>query len=657
MTPEELAKRLKDIAARGALHRVATVGAIDVDARTVELAFSSETDSVERWFGIEILGHDAGEVNLARITNGAPVLWMHDWRDQRGVVESARVDGDRIGRAVVRFSTSPAGDQLFQDIVARIVTKVSVGYTVEGLKLVEERDGVDVYRITAWTPYEISMVSVPADDTVGVGRTAEIPQEERQGDPGENGTTEISDQLPETRTVNTMEKYVRDAQGNLVRAKVDENGAILEVLEVIERAGDAAANASTRTLTAERERVRALTAMGTEYGQAELAAEHIRDGKSVDELTRAILAASVHERQRTGRPLTDANPNIGMSDRDVRSYSLLRIVRALSNPTDARAQEAAAFEIECSVAAQRQYGREARGILIPADVLGSRAFNAGGAANTPAGAQTGAGLVDTTLMTGSFIEMLRNRTTIMQLGSVMGGLVGNVDIPKQTNGATALWVGEGQNAPEGTPSIGQISLNPKTVAAYVDITRRLSMQSSPDAEGIVVRDLRNAMSQAIDFAGYYGSGSDNQPLGLKGYTGINAVPFATAGKPTFAELVQMETEISADNADINSLAYVGNSRFRGHAKTTPKFGTGTESTIWEQGGTVNGYRTEITNQVADGEVFFGNFADLIIALWGGLDMTVDTSSLSLSGGTRIVVFQDVDFVLRRVESICFGKAN
>jgi hypothetical protein len=146
MTPEELAKRLKEIAERGQLRRVANVvrSAADADARTVELAFSSETDSVERWFGIEVLGHDAGEVDLSRLNNGAPVLWMHQWADQRGVVESVRVDGDRVGRALVRFSRSPAGDQLFQDIVDGIVTKVSVGYTVQGMRLVEERDGVDV---------------------------------------------------------------------------------------------------------------------------------------------------------------------------------------------------------------------------------------------------------------------------------------------------------------------------------------------------------------------------------------------------------------------------------------------------------------------------------------------------------------------------------
>ena len=176
MTPDQLATRINEILAGQPLRRSATVvrSGIDLEARTVELAFSSETDCVERWFGIEVLGHAQGEVNLARLTNGAPVLWDHNKRDQRGVVVSARIDADGIGRAVVRFSRSPAGEQLFQDIADGIVAKVSVGYSVEGLQLVEERGDVPVYRITAWTPFEISMVSIPADDTVGVGRGGEF---------------------------------------------------------------------------------------------------------------------------------------------------------------------------------------------------------------------------------------------------------------------------------------------------------------------------------------------------------------------------------------------------------------------------------------------------------------------------------------------------
>lgn len=620
---------------------------VNDEDRTVELSFSSEVE-VERWFGVEVLSHDAGAMRTERLENGGALLVNHDWDDQIGVIESVRIDADRKGRAVVRFGRSPRAEEIFQDVKDGIRKLVSVGYRVLAAKITETRDNYDIYTITEWEPYEISIVSVPADMTVGVGRSAEKPQDE-------STPTQTYNSPIHKQERNMKEQILRDANGNLVRAKVDENGVIVEVLEVLEKAGESERAAQTRGQDAERNRVRALTDLGTRFNNPELAAQYVRDGGSPEDMQQALLKQF---ETRSQQPISEQarNSNIGLNDNEIRNFSLMRAVRALANPHDRRAQEAAAFEFECSEAAQRSYGREAQGILIPSDVL-NRAFNAGGAANTPTGATTGSNIVATELMAGSFIEMLRNRTTIMRLGRTMAGLVGNLEIPKQTAGATAYWVGEGEDATEGTPVIGQIDLNPKTVAAYTDITRRLMQQSTPDAETIVWNDLVNALGQAIDYAGYYGSGSANQPRGLKNYTGINAVDFATAGKPTFAEIVDMESQIAADNADINSMAYVFNALMRGHLKTAPKFGTGTESTIWEQGNTVNGYRTEVTNQITTGDVFFGNFNDLLIGLWGGLDINVDTSSLSKSGGTRIVAFQDVDFALRRVESICYGSAT
>lgn len=645
---DKLAKRLQEIRERGMLNRESTLGPVDTETRTAELSFSSESE-YRRWFGVEILDHSTGCCRLERLNDGAALLWNHDWKDQRGVVENARVDTDRKGRCSVRFSRSPAGEQLMQDVADGIVSKVSVGYMVHGLKLVETRnDDEDVYMITDWEPYEVSLVSVPADPSVGVGRSMEktyVAGDKQMADNGAESTKNPTE-------VKTMEKILHDGSGNLVRAKVNEAGEIVEVLEVIQRAGEAERVLVAQGANDEKNRVKAITDLGQQYNQRDLALKFIGDGKTPEEFQRALLD-ELHKRG--AKPLSDMpSPNIGLTGSEVRKFSIFRAARALLPNASQADKEAAGFEFECSRAACEQYGKEARGILIPQDVL-DRAFNAGGAANSPVGSQTGANLVDTQLLTGSFIEMLRNRTTIMRLGYVMGGLVGNVEIPKQTGGASAYWIGEGGDATEGVPAISQIGLSPKTVAAYTDLTRRLMMQATPDAEGLVRRDLIAAVSQAVDTAGYYGSGADNQPRGLKNYSGINGKDFAAA-QPTFAELVDMESLIAADNADVNSMSYVFNAVGRGHCKTTLKFSAAGSDTIWEQGGTVNGYRAEVTNQLIDGDYFFGNFADLIIGLWGGLDMTVDPYSLSKSGGTRIVVFQDVDFVLRRLESFCWGSA-
>lgn len=652
---------------KGGLVRTMEVRSFDTGSRTVELAFSSEIE-VERWYGIEILDHSPESVMLDRLRDGGAVLVDHDWADQVGVIESVSIDADRRGRAVVRFGKSARADEIFNDIVDGIRKHVSVGYRVLAAKLQETRsDDQDVYRITEWEPFEISIVSVPADTSVGIGRSFDKPQEEPRGITSDNaGTLDVPAPIIVSEEIRMFEKTLRDASGNLVRAKVDEHGNILQVLEVLETAGDEARNAARKATEAANARVRSISEMGEKYDARELAMKAIGDGTTAEDFQRSLLdhmnkpkdEKDKPENTRSGsKPLSDMPSSvIGMNEKDIRRYSIFNVVRALANPNDANAQRAAAFEIECSHAAQQQYGRSAKGILIPDDVL--RAFNAGGAPNTPQGASTGSNLVATDFMASSFIELLRPRTTIMNLARTMGGLVGNVEIPKQTGGATAYWIGEGDDATETTPTIGQLGLTPKTVAAYTDITRRLLMQSTPDAESIVRGDLVAAIAQAIDFAGYYGSGTSNQPLGLSNYTGINAVAFAGTN-PTYAELVQMETEIAADNADVNSMAYVMNARGRGAAKTTPKFAAGASvsdaGVIWEPGNTLNGYRAEVTNQVANGDVFFGNFADMVIGMWGGLDMTVDPYSLSKSGGLRIVVFQDVDFAVRRVESFAIGR--
>lgn len=619
---------LDDIRARDEARafRGAEVGAIDEEARTVQLAFSSEAE-VERWFGYEVLSHDPDAVVLDRLNDGAALLLEHDRDKQIGVVERVSIDADRRGRCVVRFGRSARAEEIFLDIVDGIRRHVSVGYRIHEAKVIEERDDGDVWKVTKWEPFEISVVSVPADVSVGVGRAMEAIQ------PGERAPMRAA---PETRKEDIMsvktESESKQPQATLAREAAP------------------APEAGQRVLEAERSRARSIIEMGEAYGAPELARDAVKEGVSAEQFQRQLLA---HLNSRMQQPLSEQMraADIGLTEKEVRQFSFMKVIRALADPTSHAARREAAFEFEASeaAAAKRNRGSGER-FAIPSDVL-TRALNTA----TTAGAQgdTGGFLVANPLLASSFIDILRNRSTIMQLGNVLGGLVGNPDIPKQTAGAQGYWVGEDQDAGQGNQTLGQIGLTPKTCAAFSEITRRLMMQSSIDVEALVRSDLAMALALTIDKAGYYGTGENNQPKGILKQTGVNAVAFAAAN-PTFAELVEMETQIAIDNADVSSMAYVANAKMRGYAKTALKH-EGIAGTIWEQGGTINGYRTEVTNQVEDGHVFMGNFSDLIIGMWGGLDLTVDPYSGSKSGRLRIVVFQDVDFALRRVESFCIGK--
>lgn len=651
---ERVLARLNEIRERGGfLQRDASLGGIDQEARTCEISFSSEAE-YERWFGVEILGHDATECDLVRLNNDAAMLWMHNWDDQRGVIEqgTARIDADRKGRCVVRFSKSAEGEKLFQEVIDRIVTKVSVGYMVNGMRWVEEREGgLDVYRVTSWQPYEVSFVSIPADDSVGVGRTLEKPQEEpagqsaqtaKRGGP-ESGSTDNSTRKTENMNIRTL----RDGAGNLVRAEVDDQGNITKVLEIIERAGDDQRSAEQRGLTAERERVNGINALADTYGHRDVAARMITEGKTTADFQRELLHLNFE--QRSQRSLGDQvqDANLGMSRKDIQHFSMFRVMRHLTDPANDTFRKAASFELDCSRAAAEKYGKNPKGVLIPNDVLADRAFATGGG--------SGATLVGQQHLAGSFIELLVKRTWLLKRARTLAGLVGNVDIPRKSGKSTAYWVGEG-TAPTGSAmTTDQVVFSPKTVGAFTDITRRLLLQSTPDAESLVRDDLLESLGLEIDRVGIYGTGSDFQPKGLKNITGLAGVDLATQGKPTFGEIIQLETEVSSANADVGNMSYVHGAKMRGHFKSTLKFAENGAATIWEQGNTINGYATDVTNQIDDDEIFFGNWNDLVVAFWGGLELTVDPYSLSTSGGLRIVALQDCDINVRHLQSFAYGS--
>ncbi len=144
---------------------------VDDKQRTVQLTFSSE-EPYERWWGTEILDHRAGAVRLDRLNAGGALLMDHNTRDQIGVVERAWLEG-RKGHAIVRFGRSARATEVFEDVKDGIRKLVSVGYRIYDLVLERSNEDADVYRAQDWEPYEISLVAVPADPTVGVGRDGE----------------------------------------------------------------------------------------------------------------------------------------------------------------------------------------------------------------------------------------------------------------------------------------------------------------------------------------------------------------------------------------------------------------------------------------------------------------------------------------------------
>lgn len=354
-------------------------------------------------------------------------------------------------------------------------------------------------------------------------------------------------------------------------------------------------------------------------------------------------------------------PAIGMSTSQLRQFSLMRAIRALAT----RDWRGAELEREASDATAKRLGKEPQGFYLPYDWLRSEHSGIEQRAIT---ASTGSSLIPTQKL--GFIDVLRNRMMVRAAGAVvLDGLIGNVDLPRRTAGASLSWVAAG-SAPgsEATQTFDAVQLRAKTGSTYVDIYRTMFNQTSLDIEMLVRDDLAAAVQLGIDYAALHGDGLSNAPTGIASTTGIGAVyaggaanngTNANGASLIWKDIVNLETEVAVDNADIGRLGYMTNAKVRGALKQTPRVSSTDSRMIWDDDGLVNGYQPWVTNQVrgditkggADdlSAVFFGNWADLVIGLWGVIDITADIPD-NRTGTVRVAAIVETDIALRRAQS-------
>lgn len=599
------------------------------DAEVFRASISSE-EPYGRWFGTEILDHSPGSVDLSRASDGLPLLWGHDGQTRGtviGRVENIRVDDKRL-RGDLRFFSTEAAQEV-RTIVSEGHREMSVGYSVERMKLVEAgKDGkLDTYRVTKWTPMEASIVGVPADHTVGVGRDAKE-------------TADAVVEIPEEAPAQPEPESQRQAE------PAPSTGVVM----------------TTETTAPAADNVADIIKLGEKYAQLggdKVAQEYLRSGrKDLAEFQTILL-------ERIGTKGSETASDLGMSRSEASRFSVVRLVRALANPSDRAAREAAAFEFEASEAALRAQGRGLRGnaqATIPLDVLYSAQRDLIVATSTMGGYTVG-----TDMMGGSFIDVLRNTTYVVAAGAtVLSGLNGAIAIPSKTSGATSYWVAEGTAPTEGAIVFGQVTMTPKTVGAWVDFSRKLMLQSSIDVEAMVRNDLYASLGLEIDRSALNGAGTGSEPSGILASTSVGTSAIgAQGGTPTWASIVELETLVAAGNADRGRTAYFFNSKTRGKLKTVVKSTSAVAGFIWEPDNTVNGYQTYVTNQLpsnltkgtttGQSAAIFGNWQDLMIGQWGGLDLLVDPYTASNTGTVRVVALQDVDIAIRRAASFAVAK--
>ncbi len=645
-----------------------TVPGLDTAARTLTLTFSSEAP-VERWFGAEVLSHDAGAADLSRLNDGAPLLFNHNMDDVIGVVESAALGGDRKGHAVVRFANTDRGNEIMAMVADGILRNVSFMYQASKYRIESEEedpyyDPDATYTATSWLAYEISIVSVPADQSVGVGRALTVEAQSvvvetlhRSAKPAASAEPQLSGE-----PMNFNRKHPLREQEDAVRSTGGGSAAPAAALSV------------TDAITADRQRTADIVALCRKHNvPMNDTHDMIAKGLTIAEARGMVLEKYIgHNSQAPVASLGEQH--VDLTDTEKRNYSVIRAVQAMVNKDWGKA----GFEREVSMEIGKRLDKETNGFFVPMnlpfapDESHLRAWNLQGGQKLQTRAPfqvasgTGGNLVATNLLADSFIEVLRNASVTAQLGArYLTDLVGKVDIPRQSGAASVGWVGESTAGAESEGTFDKVSLTPKTVSAWSVMSRLMMLQSTPSIEMIAREDLLAVAALALDIAAMSGSGAGGQPLGIINQSGVNSVVGGTNGASlTFDHIIQLKTAPRVANASLANMAFAVNSKAVGYLETL-KSSTG--QYLWSNDGTVNGgagaalkgeryvssqqLRSNLTKGTASGicsEALYGNWRELLIGMWGVMEIAVNPyDSTGFKNGDVILrVMQTADVGVR-----------
>ncbi len=616
-----------------------------------DIAISTESPC-ERWFGIEILSHEPDAVDLTRLGDGRhPLLLNHDPSVQIGVVKAVRLDSDKVLRGTVRFSRSALGQEIKQDVEDGIRSLVSVGYFIDELTEVKrEDDGTDTvlrtltgdqferemrelhgdtfarsglaaargknekpptFVVTRWTPFEASVVPIPADVNAGFGKSAGVdsgPEPQQKADTPRIIVLEHKKMEHEQKTPAELEIVRRDA-------------------------------------------IATLAEQYAKYLGPNDAAEFIRNGRSA-EAFKDFLIEKIQNRH------TDTSAiALGLTPKEVKRYSLGRALQAAMTGD----WREAGFERECSEGVAKMMGKSAEGFYLPPEAM-TRDFNVGTASEA-------GNLVATDLRGDLFVDVLRNNLVMGQLGArILTGLSSNIDLPRKSAGATIGSATEIGSASETAPTTAKVTLSPKRASAYVEVSKQALIQSAMSLEAMIRDDLVMQCGVHIENQCINGTGTAPQMTGIRYTSGIGTVVGGTGGAaPAWSHFVDLETACAAANAEPDRLSgYLINTKTRGKLKQT-QMGTNLPW-IWQNSGQpLNGYRAAVSNNmlsnltkgtsttVCSSAVFGSDWSMATIGLFGAPDVVVDPYSKADTGQVKITLNQYADFGVRH--PACFAKVD
>jgi HK97 family phage major capsid protein len=368
---------------------------------------------------------------------------------------------------------------------------------------------------------------------------------------------------------------------------------------------------------------------------------------------------------------TSGNPSgvasVDLSRKEQGAYSICAAVNAslTGDWSNAGLERAASKDIA------RQIGREPGpgGIYLPAN-LAMRAPYAVGASST------GGSLVATNLLAGSFIEVLRNKARVFDLGpTLLTGLVGNVSVPRQTTATSSFWVTENGSISENEATFDTVSLTPRTVGALSTYSRLMLLQSTPDIEMIVRNDLAAILALAIDKAALSGTGTSNQPTGVLNTTGVGSLALGTNGGTFDLDAaLNLRKQVAKSSIDTTGGAYLVTELAYFQLVSQKASGSGEYVFSSENGPgpagmdahKIHGCPVPTSQQLPSNgtkgsgtslsTAVFGRWSDLLIGQWGALEILPNPYGSGFnSGSVDIRAMQTIDVAVRHPESFAACK--
>lgn len=577
--------------------------AINSDNRTVEVAFCSEAGVLREIEGkvyTEILLCNPENVDLSRLNNSGAVLFNHDRDHLIGRVLSARIDSDKVGRAVLQISN--ASEKEWEQINEGVLTHISFGYTVNDYRI----EGNIIY-VTHFTPYEISLVTVPADVSAGVGRSLINNNDDNQKDMIMEDEKEIESTEPEIKdeseVVSTEPESEEEVEESLeeeiteteeVRMSDEELLALManrpdlleqminkiEVEEKREEVQESTANSESEDSTDEVERKRELESIGVVLNID--VSEAIENGISVEDFKRTLN--------------TKTNPN---HDKEIKmEKSVLNgLIRSLSEGNFAGKTE------------------------IPASDFVRTSTTVGGAA-----------LVKE-VYADSYIDVLRAQSVFanlpVQVYSNLEG-EGNLVLPKLSSDFTDNfgYVTEGAPSPSYNAAFEKITLKPEIFTGSVELTRTL-IKSASTAE------------QYIQDAMVKGAALKLERLILADVV-AKAPEVTLTAALTKTDVISALATLAAANVRIENVVAIVHPTTAAVLRTTLD-GSNTSAKYLLQGYMGDGIladsvRIVESTQVAAGAIVFGDWSNIVMAQWGSVTMDRDDTTQRNSMGIVLRTF-------------------